>query len=150
MRRLQTRVQETDASAALLCVTRKPAQTLGVTKPPGPSQEVASHARSSAPPPSAPLLLSVQGSGIGHARKEPDLGGVQRAIVLEAEGHGRIRLRVPAVSGADELWTLSIGGNHAFVPDRGDEVIVAFEEGDPRRPIVLGRLWGTSVPPAEA
>lgn len=92
----------------------------------------------------------MQGSGIGHARKEPDLGRVRRAIVLEAERHGRIRLRVPAVSGADELWALSIGGNHAFVPDQGDEVVVAFEDGDPRRPIVLGRLWGTSVPPAEA
>jgi uncharacterized protein involved in type VI secretion and phage assembly len=92
----------------------------------------------------------VQGSGIGQARHESNLDGVHRAVVVEAERHGRIRLRIPAVLGEEELWALSVGGKRAFVPDRGDEVVVAFEEGDPRRPIVLGLLWGSSEAPKEA
>ena len=35
-----------------------------------------------------------------------------------------------------------------FVPDVDDEVLVAFEGGDPRRPYVLGGLWnGKDAPP---
>ena len=34
------------------------------------------------------------------------------------------------------------------MPDTGDEVLVAFEHGDPRRPYVLGGLWnGKDKPP---
>jgi uncharacterized protein involved in type VI secretion and phage assembly len=35
------------------------------------------------------------------------------------------------------------GGNRGafFIPDVGDEVVVAFLAGDPRAPIVLGSLW---------
>ena len=35
-----------------------------------------------------------------------------------------------------------------FIPDAGDEVLVIFEAGDPRRPYVVGALWnGTDAPP---
>jgi len=35
-----------------------------------------------------------------------------------------------------------------FVPDPGDELVAAFEAGDPRRPYVLGALWnGRDNPP---
>ena len=37
-----------------------------------------------------------------------------------------------------------------FMPEIGDEVVVAFEDGDPERPIVLGCLWNaTDKPPTE-
>jgi uncharacterized protein involved in type VI secretion and phage assembly len=35
-----------------------------------------------------------------------------------------------------------------FIPDPGDEVLVMFEGGDPRRPHVIGGLWnGKDAPP---
>jgi uncharacterized protein involved in type VI secretion and phage assembly len=44
-----------------------------------------------------------------------------------------------------------MGGNNRgswFVPDVDDEVLVAFEGGDPRRPYVVGGLWnGSDAPP---
>jgi uncharacterized protein involved in type VI secretion and phage assembly len=37
-----------------------------------------------------------------------------------------------------------------FIPDIGDEVMVGFQNGDPRRPIVLGMLWnGQDLPPEQ-
>jgi uncharacterized protein involved in type VI secretion and phage assembly len=44
-----------------------------------------------------------------------------------------------------------MGGNNRgswFIPDVNDEVLIAFEGGDPRRPYVLGGLWnGSDSPP---
>jgi uncharacterized protein involved in type VI secretion and phage assembly len=41
------------------------------------------------------------------------------------------------------LATMLAGNNRGtwFIPDVDDEVLVAFEHGDPRRPYVLGGLW---------
>ena len=44
-----------------------------------------------------------------------------------------------------------MGGNDRgswFIPDVDDEVLVAFEGGDPRRPYILGAVWnGRDAPP---
>jgi len=61
---------------------------------------------------------------------------------------GRVKVKFPYLS--DELesdWArvASIGGGPErgilFMPEVGDEVLVAFEHGDLRRPYVLGGLW---------
>ncbi len=90
--------------------------------------------------------------------------GVMPAIVTDIEdpaGQGRIRIKLPWSPDADgglyDLWarhaTLFAGNDRGswFLPDVGDEVLVAFEMGDPRRPYVLGGLWnGQDAPPQSA
>jgi uncharacterized protein involved in type VI secretion and phage assembly len=87
--------------------------------------------------------------------------GVFPALVREnqdPDAQGRVKVALPWTpdpSGASyEAWarlaTLMGGNNRGswFVPDVGDEVLVGFEGGDPRRPFVLGGLWnGKDAPP---
>jgi phage baseplate assembly protein V len=84
--------------------------------------------------------------------------GVYRGVVTDVrdkEGLGRVQVKVPDVA-AEPSWarlaTLMAGDRRGtwFVPDAGDEVLVAFEGGDPRRPVVLGSLWSSSERPPEA
>ncbi|APR76887.1 VgrG protein [Minicystis rosea] len=89
------------------------------------------------------------------------LYGVYSAIVtdvVDPDGQGRVKIRLPwAVDsgGAQfEAWArlaTLMGGNKRgsfFIPDVDDEVLTAFEDGDPRRPFVLGGLWnGSDAPP---
>ena len=87
--------------------------------------------------------------------------GVYPAVVADVadpDGQGRVRVRLPWAVDADgaayEAWarlaTLMAGGDRGswFVPDVDDEVLVAFEAGEPRRPYVVGALWnGRDAPP---
>jgi len=90
------------------------------------------------------------------------LQGVHSASVVnnrDPEGLGRVLVRVAHVSdptGTTDLWarvaTLMAGRNRGtwFIPEVGDEVLVAFEREDLRFPYVLGALWNaTDTPPAE-
>lgn len=85
--------------------------------------------------------------------------GVYSASVLDnrdPEGLARVLVRVsPDSSSASEVWarvaTLSAGRNRGtlFLPEVGDEVLVAFERGDLRAPCVIGSLWNAKArPPA--
>jgi uncharacterized protein involved in type VI secretion and phage assembly len=89
--------------------------------------------------------------------------GVYAALVsdiVDPDGQGRVRIRLPwspDPSGkAYEAWarlgTFMAGNNRGawFIPDPNDEVLVAFEAGDPRRPYVLGALWNGSDAPPES
>jgi uncharacterized protein involved in type VI secretion and phage assembly len=80
--------------------------------------------------------------------------GVMPAVVLDVrdpDNQGRVQVTLPwSVDGGGaryEAWArlaTMMGGNNRgswFVPDVDDEVLVAFEHGDPRRPYVLGALW---------
>ena len=70
---------------------------------------------------------------------------------------GRVRLKFPWFSDDDESgWarvaTLMAGKNRGtvFMPELDDEVLVAFEQGDMRRPFVIGALWnGVDTMPEE-
>lgn len=87
--------------------------------------------------------------------------GVHTAIVVDIrdpDNQGRVKVKFPWAadtgSAPCEAWarmaTLMAGPDRGtwFVPDPDDEVLVAFEGGDPRRPHVLGMLWnGKDAPP---
>jgi uncharacterized protein involved in type VI secretion and phage assembly len=87
--------------------------------------------------------------------------GVYPALVIDLndpDKQGRVRVRLPwspdGQNSKYEAWarlaTLMAGNNRGtwFVPDVNDEVLVAFEAGNPRRPYVVGALWnGKDAPP---
>ncbi|GAC1627009.1 MAG: hypothetical protein NVS9B10_15540 [Nevskia sp.] len=78
--------------------------------------------------------------------------------IRDPDQQGRVKIRLHAFDGlpsqALELWARMVtmfAGNHRgswFIPDVGDEVLVLFESGDARRPLVVGGLWnGAAAPP---
>jgi uncharacterized protein involved in type VI secretion and phage assembly len=80
--------------------------------------------------------------------------GVYPALVTniqDPDGQGRVAVRLPwsPDTGSEryETWArlaVFMAGNNRgswFVPERDDEVLVAFEGGNPRRPYVIGALW---------
>src|SRR5262245_32576923 len=77
--------------------------------------------------------------------------GVAVAVVVDNKddsGTGRVMVRYPWHSHPPEtFWarvsTPMAGANRGFyfMPEVGDEVLVAFEHGDLRRPYVVGSLW---------
>jgi phage baseplate assembly protein gpV len=86
--------------------------------------------------------------------------GVASALVVDVEDPealGRIKVRFPWLRDGKEeaeAWarvSLPLGGNATgfwTLPGIDDEVLVAFEHGDLRRPVVLGSLWnGADAPP---
>jgi uncharacterized protein involved in type VI secretion and phage assembly len=89
--------------------------------------------------------------------------GIYPALVSDIkdpDGIGRVKVTLPwsPDTGSDryEMWArvaTFMGGNNRgswFIPDVNDEVLVAFEAGDPRRPYVLGGLWNGSDSPPES
>jgi uncharacterized protein involved in type VI secretion and phage assembly len=78
--------------------------------------------------------------------------------IADPDGQGRVRVSLPWAPDADgrsyEAWArlavFMAGPDRGawFVPDVDDEVLVAFEAGDARRPYVVGALWnGRDAPP---
>lgn len=88
------------------------------------------------------------------------LAGVYPALVRDVqdpENQGRVRIELPWL-GRDaanaQAWarlaTLMAGKARGtwFIPEVGDEVLVAFQGGDASRPVVIGALWnGQDAPP---
>lgn len=85
--------------------------------------------------------------------------GVTAGIVTnnqDPDGLGRIKIRFPWLSDDNETdWvriaTLMAGGERGsfFLPEVGDEVLVAFEHGDINHPYVIGALWNGAANPPE-
>jgi uncharacterized protein involved in type VI secretion and phage assembly len=104
------------------------------------------------------LLNSRDASGLGGRWY-----GVYPAVVSDnndPEGIGRVKVTLPwapdTAGDKYDAWariaTLMAGDNRGswFIPDTGDEVLVAFEGGDPRRPYVMGALWNGQDKPPES
>lgn len=94
------------------------------------------------------------------ASERQRLFGVYPALVTDIKDpdqQGRVKVRLPwsPDDGAGyDVWArlaaFMAGNNRGawFIPDVNDEVLVAFEGGDPRRPFVIGAMWnGQDAPP---
>jgi uncharacterized protein involved in type VI secretion and phage assembly len=85
--------------------------------------------------------------------------GVAPAQVVsnrDARGEGRVQVKLPWLPG-HRPWarvampTTGSGTGVFLMPQEGDEVLVAFGQGDVRDPFVVGSLWnGRDKPPATA
>ena len=112
-------------------------------------------------------MAALELDAILDARLPSGLGGrwygVFPALVTDLrdpDGQGRVKITLPwcpdTLGGQYEAWArlaTMMGGNNRgswFVPDVNDEVLVAFESGDPRRPYVIGGLWNGSDQPPES
>jgi uncharacterized protein involved in type VI secretion and phage assembly len=73
--------------------------------------------------------------------------------VQDPDAAGRIKVRFPSLPNNFEAWarvSLPLGGNQTglwALPEVGDQVVVGFESGDLRNPIVIGSLWNGKRPP---
>lgn len=81
------------------------------------------------------------------------INGVLIGVVTDnkdPEGLARVKLNLPSLAENNETdWvriaTLMSGKDRGslFIPEVGDEVLVAFHQGDIRSPFVIGSLWHT-------
>lgn len=87
-----------------------------------------------------------------------DINGVVAAIVTnnkDPDELGRLKVKFPWFSDNNEtdwvrMTTFMAGGKRGsfFLPEVGDEVLVAFENGNIDRPFIIGALWnGKDKPP---
>lgn len=74
----------------------------------------------------------------------------------DPEGLGRVRVRHPTLGENAEGWWARVVAPAAgtargllMMPVAGDEVVLAFEQGDPRRAYVLGAVWNGTAKPGE-
>ena len=93
---------------------------------------------------------------------EPGLARIPGVVVgivtnnKDDDGMGRVKVKLPSISDTDETYWARVAAPMAgkergfyFLPEVGDEVLVAFAYGDPRFPFILGALWnGKEAPPA--
>lgn len=87
------------------------------------------------------------------------INGVVTAKVIDSkdpEKLGRVRVKYPGMkekgeSGWVRVASLMAGKDRGtfFLPEKGDEVLVAFENGDFNHPFIIGALWSNSNKPPE-
>lgn len=74
--------------------------------------------------------------------------------VLDPMALGRVQVQLPSIDAVDLMPWARIavpmaGPAHGFyfIPNIGDEVLVAFEHGDINAPYIVGSLWNATSPP---
>jgi len=103
-------------------------------------------------------LLDVLNDPLNQEARTGRIHGVVVGVVTnnqDPDAMGRVKVKFPWLSDVDESsWArmaAPMAGNQRgvyFLPEVGDEVLVAFEHGDVRFPCVLGALWnGQDAPP---
>lgn len=104
--------------------------------------------------------MSILDALANDSRSENKTYGVAAALVTnnqDPQGLGRVRLKFPWLSDDNEsdwvrIATFMAGNQRGgyFLPEVGDEALVAFEHGDINRPYVIGFLWnGVDKPPED-
>ena len=104
-------------------------------------------------------LYSVISEGVQRELHASKMFGVVIGVVSnnqDDEGYGRVKITFPWLTDDEEskwarIASLMAGDKRGayFLPEVGDEVLVAFEHGDINRPYILGALWnGVDKPPA--
>lgn len=103
--------------------------------------------------------LVARGGGPATSRASgPPVGGVVVAVVTgndDPDKLGRVKVKFPWLADDYESWwarvtQLGAGADRGslWLPEVNDEVLVAFEHGDTRSPVVVGQLWnGVDTPP---
>jgi uncharacterized protein len=101
-------------------------------------------------------LISSDSGQVG-GRASSRINGVVTGIVTnnqDQDGLGRVKVRFPWLDDQVESWWARIATPMAgkqrgayFLPEVGDEVLVAFDHGDVRFPYVLGGLWNSANQP---
>lgn len=105
-------------------------------------------------------LHGLVAGGLSAPVARTSIPGVVIGIVTDnndPERLGRVRVKFPWLADeAESYWarlaTPSAGKDHGFIwiPESGDEVAVAFQQGDIAFPIVVGSLWnGQAKPPSQ-
>lgn len=108
------------------------------------------------PPTNLPAMLFRQ---IREA--EERAGHIYEAVIglvvdnKDEAGLARVKVKFPCFGDPDTSWwapVVSLGAGEErgwfFLPEIDDEVVVMFEHGDIRRPVVLGAVWnGKDAPP---
>ena len=87
----------------------------------------------------------------GSGTRDNKIEGIVLGIVTNNQDElkqGRVKIKFPWLGEGDETYWARIAtfmaGNEMgafFLPEVGDEVIVAFDHGDINYPYVLGALW---------
>jgi uncharacterized protein involved in type VI secretion and phage assembly len=104
------------------------------------------------------LEMSLLSNALSEMDREDRFYGVTIAEVTNNKDEaklGRVKVKFPWLSDTDEsFWarvlTPMAGGDRGiyFLPEVGDEVLVAFEHGNIEFPYILGALWnGKDKPP---
>lgn len=104
--------------------------------------------------------MSILDALANDSRSENKTYGVAAGLVSnnqDPQGLGRVRVKFPWLSDDNEsdwvrIATFMAGNQRGgyFLPEVGDEALVAFEHGDINRPYVIGFLWNGVDKPPEA